>query len=68
MPQQQEIYDNFTGEEFLWYMAALKGLEKVCKNKIDNLLKVVNLTSEKNKNRFVFRWNEAENIDSTGIA
>lgn len=28
MPQQQEIYDNFTGEEFLWYMAALKGLEK----------------------------------------
>lgn len=70
MPQQQEIYDNFTGEEFLWYMAALKGLEKkYAKNKIDNLLKVVNLTSEKNKkNRFVFRWNEAENIDSTGIA
>ena len=25
---KQEIYDNFTGEEFLWYMAALKGLEK----------------------------------------
>ena len=50
MPQQQEIYDNFTGEEFLWYMAALKGLEKkYAKNKIDNLLKVVNLTSEKNK-------------------
>ena len=42
MPQQQEIYDNFTGEEFLWYMAALKGLEKkYAKNKIDNLLKVV---------------------------
>ena len=24
MPQQQTLYDNFTGEEFLWYMAALK--------------------------------------------
>ena len=23
MPQQQVLYDNFTGEEFLWYMAAL---------------------------------------------
>ena len=28
MPQQQNLYDNFTGEEFLWYMAALKGLDK----------------------------------------
>lgn len=49
---------------------SFKGIrKKVCKNKIDNLLKVVNLTSEKNKKiEFVFRWNEAENIDSTGIA
>lgn len=26
MPQQQNLYDDFTGDEFLWYMAALKGL------------------------------------------
>ena len=38
MPQQQEIYDNFTGEEFLWYMAALKGLEKkYAKNVVKNI-------------------------------
>lgn len=28
MPQQQTLYDDFTGERFLWYMAALKGLDK----------------------------------------
>ena len=34
MPQQQAIYDNFTGEEFMWYMAALKGLDKKQAEKI----------------------------------
>ena len=28
MPQQQSLYDDLTGEEFLWYMAALKDLKK----------------------------------------
>lgn len=45
MPQQQELYDHFTGEKFLWYMAALKGLtKKQARSKIEELLKVVNLT------------------------
>lgn len=50
MPQQQVLYDNFTGEEFLWYMAALKGIEKrSCKDRISELLQMVNLGSEKDK-------------------
>lgn len=50
MPQQQVLYDNFTGEEFLWYMAALKGLDKrSCKDKIDELLNMVNLSNERDK-------------------
>ena len=28
MPQQQGLYDDFTLNRFLWYMAALKGLKK----------------------------------------
>ena len=44
MPQQQELYQSFTGRRFLWYMAALKGLKKqVAKDQIDKLLDVVNL-------------------------
>lgn len=44
MPQQQNLYDNFTGEEFLWYMASLKGLKKKQAGKIINrLFKTVNL-------------------------
>lgn len=50
MPQQQVLYDNFTGEEFLWYMAALKGIEKrSCKSRIHELLDMVNLYTEKDK-------------------
>lgn len=44
MPQQQNLYDNFTGEEFLWYMASLKGLKKKqAGENINRLLKTVNL-------------------------
>lgn len=44
MPQQQNLYDNFTGEEFLWYMAALKGLKKKqAADSINRLLETVNL-------------------------
>ncbi|MBD5088043.1 MAG: ATP-binding cassette domain-containing protein [Clostridiales bacterium] len=44
MPQQQNLYDNFTGEEFLWYMASLKGLKKKqAGENINCLLKTVNL-------------------------
>ena len=39
MPQQQGLYDDFTANRFLWYMAALKGLKKKkAKEKITQLL------------------------------
>ncbi|MBQ3782730.1 MAG: ATP-binding cassette domain-containing protein [Lachnospiraceae bacterium] len=48
MPQQQNLYDNFTGEEFMWYMAALKGLKKNdAKKSIEDLLKTVRLEDKK---------------------
>lgn len=44
MPQQQSLYEEFTGEQFLWYMAALKGLKtKEAGEKIEELLQIVNL-------------------------
>lgn len=50
MPQQQGLYDDFTLNRFLWYMAALKGLKKSeAKNKIESLLETVNLTESAHK-------------------
>lgn len=44
MPQNQEGYDNFTGKQFLYYMATLKGMRKNQATKeIDQLIKQVNL-------------------------
>ena len=43
MPQQQNLYDDFTGDEFLWYMAALKGLKKKEAARIEEMIKAVNL-------------------------
>ena len=50
MPQQQNLYDDFTGEQFLWYMSSLKGLKKkAAREKIEELLVVVNLVDERYK-------------------
>jgi ABC-type multidrug transport system ATPase subunit len=50
MPQQQGLYDDFTLNRFLWYMAALKGLKKKeAKEKITRLLDTVNLTDSAHK-------------------
>ena len=50
MPQQQTLYDHFTGEQFLWYMASLKGLNKEQASvRIEELLKVVNLEGDRYK-------------------
>lgn len=50
MPQQQGVYEDFTGEKFLWYMAALKGLKKKeAKEAVGKLLEVVNLTQDRHK-------------------
>ena len=50
MPQQQGLYDDFTLNRFLWYMAALKGLKKKeAKQKIASLLEIVNLKESAHK-------------------
>ena len=50
MPQQQSLYEAFTAEKFLWYMAALKGMNrKDAREQIENLLEVVNLKEERYK-------------------
>ena len=50
MPQQQGLYDDFTLNRFLWYMAALKGLKKKeAKQKIASLLETVNLKESAHK-------------------
>jgi ABC-2 type transport system ATP-binding protein len=44
MPQQQGIYNSFTANRFLWYMAALKGLKRrEAKERIAYLLELVSL-------------------------
>lgn len=50
MPQQQGLYDNFTGKQFLWYMASLKGMSrKEAKERIAMLLEVVSLKDVRNQ-------------------
>ena len=50
MPQQQGMYENFTGKHFLWYMASLKGMSRkeACK-RINELLCVVSLSDVQNR-------------------
>ena len=44
-PQQQGLYDTFTGKRFLSYMAALKGIpKKDMSREIDRVLEYVNMT------------------------
>lgn len=50
MPQQQRMYDRYTAEGFLKYMAAIKGLSgKEAAKQIEHLLKVVNLWEVRRK-------------------
>lgn len=50
MPQQQGIYDQFSGEAFLYYMAELKEIPRRERKKvIPELLEVVNLTEHASK-------------------
>lgn len=47
MPQQQGIYEQFSAEVFLYYMAELKGIKKKeAKAQIKTLLQVVNLEKD----------------------
>lgn len=55
LPQDIGFYSSFTAEKFLYYVAALKGIEKRdAKEKIDDLLVFVNL--EKDRKRKVGRF------------
>lgn len=50
VPQQQNLYHNFTARQFLWYMAALKGLtRKQASEKIDFLLELLHLQNSAHK-------------------
>lgn len=50
MPQQQGLYPNFTLERFLYYMAALKGMNKSdARADIERLIGLVNLGEARNK-------------------
>ena len=50
MPQQQILAEAFTGVQFLWYMAALKGMKRSdAKKRTKELLMLVNLDDVKNK-------------------
>ncbi len=50
MPQQQNLYDEFTGDEFLWYMAALKCLrKKEAGERIEKMISAVNLENDRFK-------------------
>ena len=50
MPQQQRLYDNYTAEEFLKYMAAVKGIAPArAREQSAELLKVVNLWEVRRK-------------------
>lgn len=49
MPQEQGYYEDFTAGTFLMYMAQIKGIKKKeAKNKTEELLKVVNLETNRN--------------------
>jgi len=50
LPQDFGYYPSFTGQDFLLYMAALKGMDrKAAKRKAEELLSVVNLEKEAKK-------------------
>lgn len=47
LPQMPNFYKNYSAEEFLRYMAALKGVETGLDDKITELLEFVNLSDER---------------------
>lgn len=50
MPQDFGFYPDFTAREFMWYMAAVKGIDKrKAKTRIERLLQMVNLTDVADK-------------------
>ena len=49
-PQHQGIYEEFTANRFLWYLAALKGIpKKEAAVEIEQVLQVVGLTAQQNR-------------------
>lgn len=55
MPQHQGVYDDFSANRFLWYMSALKGLDrKKAGEKIEEVLQLVNLREDAHKRMGAF--------------
>ena len=49
----KELYDDFTGESFLWYMSSLKGIDKrQVSAEVDRVFDVVNFKDERYKRIF----------------
>lgn len=67
MPQQQKLYDSFSGYRFLSYIAALKGMGKEqAQEEIQMVAKLVNLTDDLHKTWCILWWNEAADSYCTG--
>ncbi len=50
MPQEQSVYDQFSAETFLYYMAELKGIKKIAaKKQIEELLRFIGLYEVRHK-------------------
>jgi ABC-2 type transport system ATP-binding protein len=50
LPQDFGVYKNFSAKRFLLYIASLKGLDKKCaEQKVEEMLKLVNLWEERDK-------------------
>ena len=49
MPQQQTLYENYTGRRFLMYIAALKGINENVPEEVERCARTVNLSSQLEK-------------------
>ena len=66
-PQQQGLYDAFTGKRFLAYMATLKGISK--KEMPEEIARVLSYEYDgscKPSDRYLFRWHETAYFDRAG--
>ena len=70
LPQDFGIYPEFTGRQFLRYLAAMKGLPtSLVKRRVDEVLAIVNLEQVgRPQAAHLFRWHEAAHRHRAGAA
>lgn len=70
LPQSPRFYNNYTIQEFLLYMAAVKGMDKkAARERCSTLLEFVNPGGrEEKENRFLLRGDEAARGHCAGHA